>query len=303
MNRIIGLGLIALIPILWSLRNFPVNTFHPGSGIVVDRKGQVFVSDLSRGLFQIDTRGRVTNINKEGGHWLALDEKGSFSQTDFTRSHHSPRWFKHRTPLGNKPGLIADGGSPLLVGHDGNIYYVCNDQQMIPGGLQIARLSPDGQESLLNPALAGVSDKLGGIKGLAQGPDGSLYATYSKTILKINLNGAYSTFMAPVVVEPCELNGVEKEAPYLRGIAMDSLGNIYAAATGCGCVIKITPDKKINTLLKAEKPWGPSGVAVHGGDIYVLEHINPNSEGHETWPPRVRKLAKDGKITTLLSMQ
>jgi hypothetical protein len=31
----------------------------------------------------------------------------------------------------------------------------------------------------------------------------------------------------------------------------------------------------------------------------VLEYTNPNSEVHDEWLPRVRKLGRDGKVTTL----
>ena len=44
-------------------------------------------------------------------------------------------------------------------------------------------------------------------------------------------------------------------------------------------------------------------MAVHHEDIYVLEHINPNSEAHEDWPPRVRRLGRDGKVTTLVTLE
>lgn len=275
---------------------------HPGSGIVVDRKGQVFFADLTRGLLKIDAHGQVTTVHKEGGHWLAWDKTGSFSRVDFEKSRHWPRWFKRRTPDGIRPALITDGGSPLVVGQDGNIYFVCEDERMIPGGLQIGRLSPDGKETLLNPSLRQTSEQLGGIKGLALGPDGSLYATYKKAILKITMDGRFTNLVNPVVVNDCELNLPSDEAPFLRGLAVDSRGMVYVAATGCGCVIRVTPGGKVTTVLKAERPWAPSGVAVHKDEVYVLEHINPNSETHEDWPPRVRKLGRDGKVTTLATI-
>ncbi len=108
--------------------------------------------------------------------------------------------------------------------------------------------------------------------------------------------------MNPVVVNDCELNVPSSDSPWLRGLAVDSRGILYVAASGCGRVIKITPDGKVTAVLKAEKPWAPSGVAIHNDDVYVLEHINPNSEAHEDWPPRVRKLARDGKVTTLATI-
>src|SRR5262245_35624999 len=110
---------------------------HPGSGIVIDGQGTVFISDLVRGLLRIDPQGKVTTIHSQAGHWLAIDPTGSFATVDFSKSPHWPRWFKRRTADGAKPALITDGGSPLVVGPDGNLYYVCDGEQMIPGGLQI----------------------------------------------------------------------------------------------------------------------------------------------------------------------
>jgi hypothetical protein len=51
-----------------------------------------------------------------------------------------------------------------------------HNEKMVPGGLQIGRLSPDGKLALVAPSLRARSGQLGGIKGLASGPDGSLYA-------------------------------------------------------------------------------------------------------------------------------
>jgi sugar lactone lactonase YvrE len=105
------------------------------------------------------------------------------------------------------------------------------------------------------------------------------------------------------VAPDCEKNPPSiQDAPSLRGLAVDARGAVYVAATGCRCVIKIEPDTKVTTVLKAESPWTPAGVALHDEDLYVLEHINGNSEAHEDWPPRVRKLGRDRKVTTLVTL-
>ena len=54
------------------------------------------------------------------------------------------------------------------------------------------------------------------------------------------------------------------------------------------------------SIVRSAQP-GLRGVALHGDEIYVLEHINPNSETHEDWPPRIRKISHGGKITTLIT--
>src|SRR5437867_10656948 len=166
---------------------------HPSSGIVVDQQGNVFFSDLSRGLLKIDRQGKVTTISKEGGHWLALDTNGSFSKIEFEKSAHWPRWFKRRTLAGVRPALITEGGSPLIVAPDRNLYYVCNDEQMIPGGRQLARLTPGGKETLVSAGLGRIAEELGGIKGLAICPDGSFFLSYPKAVLKVARGGTFTT--------------------------------------------------------------------------------------------------------------
>src|SRR5260370_1031762 len=97
---------------------------HPSSGIVVDQKGQVFFQDIAGGvIWKIDEQGKLSKYSDvKGGHWLALDADGKFSRA-------SPRYFQRITPDGEKPALIyADGGAPLVVNSDGNLYYASGDK-------------------------------------------------------------------------------------------------------------------------------------------------------------------------------
>jgi hypothetical protein len=275
---------------------------HPGSGIVVDEQGNVYFADLSRGLLKIDGKGKATKVTAEGGHWLALDQAGAFARVDFEKSSHWPRWFKRRTPAGARPALISDGGAPLVVAGDGNLYYACSDS-FVPGGLQIARLTPDGKESLLTPELKATSERLKGIKGLALGPDGWIYASYPQAILRVSVAGKIEEVKNPVAAPECDKHPEDvTDAPSLRGLAVGSDRTVYVAATGCRCLLKIAPDGKTVTFLKTERPWAPCGISLHGKDVYVLEHVNANSEQHESWPPRVRKVGQDGKVSTLVDL-
>jgi sugar lactone lactonase YvrE len=296
----INSSIVSFVAALSGLAAFTASG-HPSSGVVVDQRGNVFFSDLSRGLLKVDPQGKLTTFSKEGGHWLALDTNGSFSNVVFEKSAHWPRWFKRRTSAGERPALLADGGSPLVVAPDGSLYYVC-DERMIPAGQQIGRLTPDGKETLVSPELRRIAEEMGGIKGLALGPEGSFFISYPKAVLRVARDGTFTTLLNPVVVPDCDKHPPAiQDAPALRGLVADARGVVYVAATGCRCVIKITPDAKVETVLKAESPWAPCGVALHGEEIYVLEHIDANSEAHEDWPPRVRKVGRDGNVTTLVT--
>ena len=278
----------------------PEAAAHPGSGIVVDREGQVFFQDSAgRAIWKIDARGQLTKYyDKMGGHWMALDADGRFARADLNR-------FQRVTPPGVKPALIvADGGAPVVVNRDGTLYYGLRllDGDRVAVG--ITRFSPDGQQAPFAPAVAKAVENLG-ITGLAAGPDGSLYVACPSAVLKVRMDGSFTTLVQPVAVNDCDEELPDNNPhPYLRGLAVDSRGTVYAAATGCHRVVKITPDGKVETVLKAERPWTPTGVATSGEDVYVLEythHDSGNAPGRE-WRPRVRKLGRDGAVTTLATI-
>ena len=275
---------------------------HPGSGIVVDGQGNVFVSDINRGLVKFSPDGKVSVVLREAGHWLTVDADKKFAGMDFQKSGHWPRWFKHRNPPGSELALISDGGSPLVIHRDGNLYFVCDDERMIPAGLQVGRLAPDGKLALVAPGLKARTIQLGGIKGLASGPDDALYAITPGAVLKVKLDGTFTTVKQPVVALDCDRdlpsNTPAAHEPFLTGVTVGPRGDIYLAATGCRCVLKLEPDGRVSTVLKTEAPWSPTGLTLHKGDLYVAEWANPHSEQHD-FHPRVRKLGRDGKVTLL----
>jgi len=89
------------------------------------------------------------------------------------------------------------------------------------------------------------------------------------------------------------------EGHAVGGVTVDLVGNIYVADFG-EYVWKITPEGKVETILKAERPWTPTGVAVRGKDIFVLEYTHTDKP--KDWAPRVRKLSADGKVTILADL-
>src|SRR5262245_56377524 len=256
---------------------------HPGSGIVVDGAGNVYFTHIGRGVGKIDPQGKLSYVgNTHGGHWMCLDTEGSFSRTQ-------PKHFERITPDGAKPALIyADGGSPIAVLRDGNLYYASNDERMTPGGLQITRQSPAGELSIFPPGGKNTTEKLG-ITGLAPGPDGSLYIAQPNAVLKLKMDGTFTTIAEAIDLKDCDVdypdNNPNAHLPYLRGLAVEEDGTVFAAGVGCHAVVKISPNGKVETILKGERPWSPTGVAVHHGDVYVLEYTNANGGPNEGWRP------------------
>jgi WD40 repeat protein len=286
-----------------SVGSAPRASAHPSSGIVVDEKGQVFFTDngATKSLWKIDAAGNLTRFQRGGWHWLALDETGNYSEQDLKE------WWQKRITMNfgrvslpnSKRALLQADGAPFVVGRDGNLYWA-------KGNVEIARLSPDGKVTLLAAGLKETAEKLGGLRGLASGPDGGLYAACPSAVLKIDPEGKVTTLVHPIILQDVDAElppgTPDDQKPFLRGLAVDSRGTVYAAATGCHCVVKITPDGQVGSILKAERPWSPTGVAVRGEDIYVLEYTNANRGPEDGWLPRVRKLGRDGTVTTLATI-
>ena len=228
---------------------------------------------------------------------MCLDEEGSFSRIQ-------PKFFQRITPAGVKPSLIfADGGSPVAVAEDGWLYYVSNDERMTPGGMHLSRISPSGGVLRGSQELEKITEELG-ITGLADGPDGTVYVACPNAVFKVKSDGTFITVANPVEPKDCDVDypdhNPKMKLPSLRGLAVDESGVVYAAGTGCHTVLKISPKGMVEVILKAGRPWSPTGVAVHLGDVYVLEFTNANGGHNEApWSPRVRKIGRDGKIVTL----
>jgi DNA-binding beta-propeller fold protein YncE len=274
---------------------------HPGSGILVDKEGNIFITDTGKGVWKIDKHGKLTYVPSSLFHWMAIDELGYFaeSQKNFGES------FERITPQGSKPVLIMCAHFPLTVNRDGNIYYA----DIRHNSARIVRRKPDGTESVLARG-----ETFQGISGIAAGPDGSLYVTDASradtnVIRKITLDGTISIFASLDILaiskDSAKKPPPETPAAYCRGLAVDPQGVVYVAATGSRRVLKITPQGKVSTILQASSPWSPTGIAVFRGEVYVLEWSEPaasHAEVRTNWIPRVRKVGRDGTITTLATV-
>ncbi len=229
------------------------------------------------------------------------DAHGSFS-------HRQPKYFQRITGDGEIPALIyAGGGAPLVVGVDGNLYYASGPDDDAPGGLSLTRETPDGTRTKFSPALTRALHEIDdGIVALAVGRDGAIYVGSWTAIFKVNRDASVITIASPIKIGDCDFDPADHKAsnrgPLLRGIAVDAAGVVYAAATSCHRVIKITTDGQASTVLKSERPWSPTGIAISGQDKFVLEFTNANGPATEGWRARVRKLSGDGNVTTLANL-
>jgi hypothetical protein len=269
---------------------------HPGSGIAVDRNGQVYFLDTGSGLWKIDTHGKLTKLSGTKYHWLALDANNGFANT---RLPSDSNWDILR--VGNHPVVLLSSDWPIAVGHNGNLYY----QSGSPGRLQMKQTLPSGSTSVFATLPATTTGRpLPHLNGIAAGPEDSVYYTEDHAIRRVTAKGLVSTVATvPALVGGPSMPGIGTDAlPFLRGLEVDAKGVMYVAADGDGRVLKVTPEGNVTTLLQTQSPWSPTGVALFGSEVYVLEFLHTARDMRSDWFPRVRRIAADGKETILATV-
>lgn len=269
---------------------------HPGSGIVVDRRGQVYFLDTGAGVWKIDLQGKLTQLPGPRFHWMAIDSDDSFRTVQLPAGASGDI-----TRVGSQPTLLVASDFPIAIGENGNLYYPSS----AGSGLQLVELTPLGQTRVLTSLVGGRGGDLNHLNGLAAGADGSLYYSEDNAIRRVTARGQVSTVIANLTLPTCvSIPGTTR--PMLRGLAADGHGAIYVAASGCGSVIKVTPRGQVTTLLQPQSPWTPTAVALFGSDVYVLEYLQTAAsmepEDRRAWLPRVRRITADGHSSIIASI-
>jgi hypothetical protein len=287
--------MLVVSPVFW----------HPGSGIVVDRQGLVyFVDTTGRGVWKIDRQGHVVRHSGPAYHFMTIDHQSRFAEQRMPRLADADV-----SVVGTNPTLIISSDFPVTVGSDGAFYY---PQAGRDDRVRIMRLTASGQTSVFSTLPAATEKGPGGqnlparwIHGLAAGPRGSLYYTEMHAVRRIAPDGTVSLVAGKVAVPDCvHPPGAAEErlAPSLRGLDVTPDATIYVAASACSALLKITPGGSVSVVLRCSDAWTPTGVAVSGDDVYLLEYRYTASERREDWFPRVRKLSPEGKVTVIATV-
>jgi hypothetical protein len=281
---------------------------HPTWGIAADAWGQVWFSQLES-VWKIDREGHLQLVRPAVSgrhvHELRLDPAGNLigeeqSYDSGTQLYHAGIW--EVTPAGAQHYLLAPATSPPLgfgIWSDraGNRYQVqWNDNQR--RNLLVFRRAADGRST----RLLGSDDQAAGYHpsvlynsgGFAIAGDGTAYFTDRASLYAIDPAGGVrrlATLCEDAPKERCN------RPANLRGLALGLGGSLYVADAAGRRVLRREADGRFRPLLASEAGWSPHGVALSADALFVLEYTD-----HRDGRPdlvRVRKLVRDGRVTTL----
>ncbi len=280
---------------------------HVGTGIDLDRQGRIYFTDTYHNcIWKLESDGAITQVVR-GVHldYLIIGDDGYvYVIKDGVWKISTPG---EMTEVLNSTQFPAGPGRLLCIDRQANIYFV-DSVKSVP---EIYRRARDGKVSLLasgGDVQQQIQAIFSHINSATSAPDGSLYVRDDQTIRRIAPDGTLSTLLHSD--EAAMAEDGEDRLVRTMGMAVDVAGNVYVANYWKRAVMRVTPDGKVSTMATSRWPWVPVGVAISGGDIYVLERMG-NPYGPSTivevstladriGSPRVRKISPDGSIATLV---
>ena len=178
---------------------------HPATGIVVDRKGQIYFSDLET-VWKIDTQGKLSvfrpGVHGRHVHELTIDEQDNIYGADVSYEPATKGWISDvwkMTPEGELTYLLEPTNNPprgmsIWRDREGNMYFVDQNNHLKQQTLLLRR-TPDGSVLTLAGGAYGHADGKGAaarfssVGGMAFGPDGSLYLTDGTSVRRVGMDG------------------------------------------------------------------------------------------------------------------
>ncbi len=260
---------------------------HPGVGIVMDSKGNVYYTDLKQ-VWKIDTHGKKSvAVRSVHTHELYMDEHDNlFGEHLWYNGERLNTWGHYvwrYSADGEFEKVIPDTEGFLtnysfVRDHHGNMYWAHRDQDC---------------QKVVKHDRNGIITKMGdqcmeNIRSMTVSPEGNVYAVDLYDVKKIDRFGRVHT-LATQLQEGSVAQVFVNDPHQLMGLTTDKNENVYVAVYGARKVKKVTREGKVTTVFKTTINWSPTGIlSAPNGDLWILECSPTNAV-------RVERITADGR--------
>jgi hypothetical protein len=291
--KVQGVACMRLPALLLALFVAATAAAHPGRGIVVAEDGTVFVADAVRSVvWRIDAEGVVSAAARGvHAHWLAADADGRVLADHVEYESASGAFLRGLVAIdrnGRTETLVAPAAVP--DGLDGGAFVASGDTIAVARDSVAEIVFRDRARIARRIAFPGRGEAP--VSSMVADGHGGLWLAHGRSLSQLDADGrVLRRIEVPAGTDPPVL-GLDE----LWGLGLDERGPVYTTDPGQRRVIAIEATDRIRTVAQLEAPWFPTGVAVRGGRIWLLEH---GLDGDRNLGPRVRVGAPDGPFTVL----
>lgn len=260
---------------------------HPGIGIVMDSKGNVFYTDLTH-VWKITPDGkRIIAVRNVHTHELYMDKDDNlYGEHEYYNGEALDTWGNYVWCLDSKgefKKIIPDvvgflDNNTLTRDSKGNSFWA----------------EKSGKQEILNKqTISGKNipysnHRFNDIRWMYfSEDDNNLYVVDNLEIKKVSPNGDVKVIAENLKESGNPFEGVA-DRHYVFGVWTDRNKNVYVAVYGAGKVKKIDATGTETTVFESSKGWSPcGGITAPDGSMWIMEFSKNNTT-------RVRKINPSG---------
>jgi hypothetical protein len=248
---------------------------HPGIGIVQDRDGNIFYTDLKQVWKSAPDGQKSIVVPNVHTHELCLDADDNLYGEHLWYEGDATKKWGHRVWRLTKVGQLSDviparegflNDYSFVRDRGGNMYWSDIHDKTV-----IRRRSPDGK--VITHAKADFED----VRWMTATPDGILYLIDRGNLRCVWPDGKVTTVAArPSEQHPPPASAAQRH--YHMGLWTDDKGSVYVAVAGERLVLKVESDGKSSVAARSPPGWSPAGgMLAKDGSLWLLEYDSSNA--------------------------
>jgi hypothetical protein len=262
-----------------------VTQAHPGVGIVADRHGNVFFTDLKQ-VWKITADGKQTvAVPGVHSHELCVDAAYNLYGEHYWHDAQTKRWMRRVWCLQSNGSLteVLPPQEGFLRNYSfvrdrmGSMYWIERRAKPV-----LMRRSPDGKSA---PHTATGFRQ---VEWMTVAPDGALFLMDGGDLRRVAPDGKVTTVVTKLTAHkppPAEVS----DRNYHMGIWCDAGGAVYVAVAREGLVLQVQADGQTKVVARSGASWSPSGGTFdRKGNMWLLEFDAANAV-------RVRRIDRAGR--------
>ncbi len=264
---------------------------HPGIGIVMDKRGNVYYTDLKH-IWRISPAGEKSiAVRDVHTHELYVDSLDNLYGEHLWYEGDATKKWGHRVwrlsadgnlkdIIASRPGFLDDYDDFHFVRDGaGAMYWVDRGKPTV-----VRKRTADGRTVSL------ATSNFRNVRWMTVTRDGIVYLIDLHDLVRVTADGNVQTIVQNLADRGRSFL-LTTDIHAVMGLWTDLQGNVYAAVYSDKAVKKVSPEGRVEVVVRSGGGWSPTGGFIaSSGDLWLLEYGTNSGV-------RVRRIDKSGKST------